>query len=134
MVDNPRRSLVDKLGIKPTGGAYTLHAPHGYAGELPFVLEVNNIDEIPETYEWLQAFYVNKNDLEREIATIKDRLAHDGQLWISWPKKSSGVNSDLNENIIREIGLNAGIVDVKVAAIDETWSGLKFVYRLKDRQ
>jgi hypothetical protein len=54
-------------------------------------------------------------------------------LWISWPKKSSGVETDLNENIVRDIGLAAGLVDVKVCAVDEIWSGLKFVYRLRDR-
>jgi hypothetical protein len=54
-------------------------------------------------------------------------------LWVSWPKKSSGVSSDLSENIVREIGLAAGLVDVKVCAVSEVWSGLKFVYRLKDR-
>jgi hypothetical protein len=54
-------------------------------------------------------------------------------VWVSWPKKSSGVSTDLDENIVREIGLQAGMVDVKVCAVDETWSGLKFVFRLKDR-
>ncbi|MEO8910960.1 MAG: hypothetical protein ABI408_12165 [Gemmatimonadaceae bacterium] len=54
-------------------------------------------------------------------------------LWIAWPKKSSGVASDLTENIVREIGLELGLVDVKVCAIDNTWSGLKFVRRLRDR-
>jgi hypothetical protein len=54
-------------------------------------------------------------------------------LWVSWPKKSSGVPTDLSENVVREIGLEAGLVDVKVCAIDETWSGLKFVWRLRDR-
>jgi hypothetical protein len=55
-------------------------------------------------------------------------------IWIAWPKKSSGVATDLSEQRVREIGLNAGLVDVKVCAIDDTWSGLKFVYRLKDRK
>jgi hypothetical protein len=54
-------------------------------------------------------------------------------VWISWPKKSSGVATDLDENLVRDIGLKAGLVDVKVCAVDETWSGLKFVYRLTDR-
>jgi hypothetical protein len=54
-------------------------------------------------------------------------------MWISWPKKSSGVATNLDENIIRDFGLEAGLVDVKVCAVDETWSGLKFVYRVKDR-
>jgi hypothetical protein len=53
--------------------------------------------------------------------------------WVSWPKKASGVQTDLNENIVRDIGLQTGLVDVKVCAVDEVWSGLKFVFRLKDR-
>jgi hypothetical protein len=61
-------------------------------------------------------------------------LAPAGMLWISWPKKSSGVASDLNENVIRQIGLAAGLVDVKVCAVTEVWSGLKFVRRVKDRK
>jgi hypothetical protein len=60
-------------------------------------------------------------------------LAKDGLLWISWPKKAAKVATDVNENIVREIGLANGLVDVKVAAVDEVWSGLKFVYRLVDR-
>jgi hypothetical protein len=62
------------------------------------------------------------------------RLAPAGMLWVSWPKKSSGVASDLDENIVRETGLAAGLVDVKVCAVTETWSGLKFVRRIKDRK
>jgi hypothetical protein len=65
---------------------------------------------------------------------LKSSLAQNGLLWISWPKRSSGVATDLSENIIREIGLSNGLVDIKVCAVDETWSGLKFVYRVKDRK
>ena len=71
--------------------------------------------------------------LEAEFPKLKAALTSDGMLWISWPKKSSKVATDLKEDIIREIGLTNGLVDVKVAAVDEVWSGLKFVYRLKDR-
>ena len=61
-------------------------------------------------------------------------LSSAGMLWVSWPKKSSGVATDVDENIVREIGLDAGLVDVKVCAVTEVWSGLKFVRRLKDRK
>lgn len=64
---------------------------------------------------------------------VKKILNKDGMVWISWPKKSSKIPVDVDENIIREIGLKAGLVDVKVAAIDNVWSGLKFVFRIKDR-
>ena len=64
---------------------------------------------------------------------MKQQLAPSGMLWVSWPKKSSGLKSDLDENVVRQIGLKAGLVDVKVCAVSEVWSGLKFVIRLKDR-
>jgi hypothetical protein len=78
-------------------------------------------------------FVKQARELPKKFASLRDRLASDGTLWVSWPKKSSGVVSDLTENVVRDIGLEAGLVDVKVCAIDETWSGLKFVWRLRDR-
>ena len=69
----------------------------------------------------------------RDFAKLAAKLVSNGMLWIAWPKKSSGVKTDLSEDRVRQIGLDAGLVDVKVCAIDDTWSGLKFVYRLKDR-
>ena len=74
-----------------------------------------------------------KSDLEKQFPSLKKLLAPDATLWISWPKAASGKQTDLNENIVRDIGLKYGLVDVKVIAVDEIWSGLKFVYRLKDR-
>jgi hypothetical protein len=71
--------------------------------------------------------------LTNEFARIAKGLAPAGLFWVSWPKKSSGVASDLDENIVRGIGLDAGLVDVKVCAVTEIWSGLKFVRRVKDR-
>ncbi len=71
--------------------------------------------------------------LKKEFSRWARWLAPAGMLWVAWPKKSSGVASDLDENIVREIGLAAGLVDVKVCAVSEVWSGLKFVIRLKDR-
>ena len=71
--------------------------------------------------------------LVKEFRRISKLLAPAGMLWVSWPKKSSGVAADLDENIVREIGLAAGLVDVKVCAVSEVWSGLKFVRRIKDR-
>ena len=71
--------------------------------------------------------------LKKEFTQLAKNLAPAGMLWISWPKKTSGVPTDLNENLVREIGLAAGLVDVKVCAVTEVWSGLKFVRRLKDR-
>jgi len=83
--------------------------------------------------DFIHFFATRRRQLEQKFAALKKALAKDGMLWISWPKGSSGVATDLNENVVREIGLARGLVDVKVCAIDSVWSGLKFVYRLRDR-
>jgi hypothetical protein len=79
-------------------------------------------------------FTKSVSKLSTQFGRIAKRLAPAGMLWISWPKKSSGVATDVDENIVREIGLAAGLVDVKVCAVTEVWSGLKFVRRVKDRK
>ena len=72
-------------------------------------------------------------ELRRSFSKLRDRLESNGMLWVAWPKKASGVSTDLTDNVVRQFGLECGLVDVKVCAIDGTWSGLKFVRRLKDR-
>ena len=79
------------------------------------------------------AFTKSKEGLAEEFERIGKLLAPAGMLWVNWPKKSSGVATDLDENIVCEIGLAAGLVDVKVCAVTVVWSGLKFVRRVKDR-
>lgn len=83
--------------------------------------------------DFAMVFTKSKPVLAKEFQRMTKRLAPSGMLWVSWPKKSSGVATDLDENIIREIGLAAGLVDVKVCAVTDVWSGLKFVRRVKDR-
>src|SRR5205085_2704930 len=78
-------------------------------------------------------FTADRKELERSLPKIKAKLAQNGMLWVSWPKKASKVPTDLNENVIRDVGLAHGLVDVKVCAINEVWSGLKFVIPVKDR-
>jgi hypothetical protein len=78
-------------------------------------------------------FARSREELARRFETCAARLRPDGSLWVAWPKKASGVATDLGEEYVRRHGLDAGLVDVKVCAVDETWSGLRFVYRLKDR-
>ena len=79
------------------------------------------------------AFFSRRSDLERRLPALKRALAPDGGLWIAWPKRASGVATDVTDNAVRELGLAAGLVDNKVCAIDEIWSGLRLVYRLRDR-
>ncbi len=83
--------------------------------------------------DFAMLFTKSKAGLTKDVKRISKQLASAGMLWVSWPKKSSGVATDLDENKVREIGLAAGLVDVKVCAVTEIWSGLKFVRRLKDR-
>ncbi len=71
--------------------------------------------------------------LERRFSALRDALDPAGGLWIAWPKRASGVATDLSENVVRELGLDAGLVDNKVCAVDEVWSALRFVYRVRDR-
>jgi len=78
-------------------------------------------------------FVSRQSDLRKQFARAEKQLAPAGMLWVSWPKKSSGVTTDITENDVRRIGLDAGLVDVKVCAVSEVWSGLKFVRRVKDR-
>jgi hypothetical protein len=78
-------------------------------------------------------FATSRMQLDKEFVRVGKLLAPAGMLWVSWPKKTSGVKSDLDENVVRGIGLKAGLVDVKVCAVTEIWSGLKFVRRVKDR-
>ncbi len=83
--------------------------------------------------DFAMIFTKSKAQLVKEFTRISRLLAPAGMLWVSWPKKSSGVATDLDEKLVRDIGLDAGLVDVKVCAVTEVWSGLKFVRRLKDR-
>ena len=78
-------------------------------------------------------FLTRRAVLERRFAALKRAIEYDGGLWIAWPKRASGVETDVTEDVVREIALDRGLVDNKVCAIDETWSGLRLVYRLADR-
>ncbi len=129
-----KKSLVEKLGIKSGRTAAILNSPRGYAatfGKLPGNVLLSK--ELHAPLEFIQFFCREKKELQRRFPALKSALAPDGMLWVSWPKGSSGVETDLTENVVREIGLAHGLVDVKVCAVDEVWSGLKFVIPLKAR-
>jgi hypothetical protein len=87
-----------------------------------------------DALDFVMVFTKSHRELRKEFSRLAKVLAPAGMLWVSWPKNGSGVTTDLDENAVREIGLHAGLVDVKVCAVTEVWSGLKFVRRLKDRQ
>jgi hypothetical protein len=124
--------LLHKLGLQAETDSYSLYAPHDYNATMP-VRAARVLHELPASYTWLHAFYTDQTQLEQEINTLAKRLTSSGQLWISWPKKSAGTVTDLSDTIVRNAGLKTGLVDIKVAAIDSTWSGLKFVHRKQGR-
>jgi hypothetical protein len=126
--------LPKKLGIKPGLRVSLLDAPPEVREQLSAELgECEMIRDAKTTPDFAIAFVKSKTALTKEFKRITKLLAPAGMFWVSWPKKSSGVATDLDENIVREIGLAAGLVDVKVCAVTEVWSGLKFVRRVKDR-
>lgn len=87
-----------------------------------------------EPYDFIHIFVKSQNELHASFVMAKSKLSASGMLWVSWPKKTSGVETDLDFNAVQTCGLELGLVDVKVASVDATWSALKFVYRLKDRK
>jgi hypothetical protein len=125
--------LFKKLGIKAGDRVWFSGNPDGYEAELQKVGEFQLAAKLSSNLDFLHLFTTSRNDLTRHFPKLKSALKPAGMVWISWPKKASGLASDLDENIVRELGLKTGLVDVKVCAVDEVWSGLKFVFRLKDR-
>lgn len=85
-------------------------------------------------YDFIHFFTANKQALISSLPKLKNELQQNGLIWISWPKKSSGVASTVSENDVRHHALKTGLVDVKVCAVDEIWSGLKLVIPVKDRK
>ncbi len=134
MAGYSQRSLVDKLGIKDGATIAILNAPRGFARMLgPLPRRVTRKPRATGPLDFIQFFSKDKRQLVRHFPALARALVPAGMLWISWPKRSSGVPTDLTEDVIRAIGLAHRLVDVKVAAVDEVWSGLKFVRRVKDR-
>lgn len=128
--------LVKKLGIKPDHRVAVLQAPPDFelpAAEIPPGVELIHQLNGKRPFDVILYFTKSSADLSKRFAVLAKRLVSNGGLWISWPKQSSGMETDVNENIVRAIGLEAGLVDNKVCAVDDTWSGLRFVIRLKDR-
>jgi hypothetical protein len=129
-----KRSLADKLGIRPGTKIIALGAPSKYAKLLAPLPEDTSIsNRMARPARFVHQFVTRRSELERAFPTIEAALVDDGVAWISWPKKASGMATDLTEDVIRAVGLPLGLVDVKVCAVDEIWSGLKFVRRKEKR-
>jgi hypothetical protein len=127
--------LVQKIGIRENHRVLLVEPPNGFSnalGRLPAGAKVLKTAEAP--VHVVVGFAKSKNDVTARFADTVRHLDQAGMIWIGWPKKTSGVATELNENIVREIGLAKGLVDIKVCAIDDTWSGLKFVIRKQNRR
>lgn len=128
------RTLTEKLGIRPGTRVIALGAPPDYPELLaPLPEDVTIQKRLSSPARFVHRFVRRRKELAAEFPRLAAALEDDGSLWISWPKINSGVETDLSENVVRELGLPLGLVDVKVCAVDQIWSGLKFVRRLSNR-
>ncbi|MGB7623892.1 MAG: DUF3052 family protein [Terriglobia bacterium] len=126
--------LAKKLGIKENFKMALINAPdqlEDALGELPHGTTITT--PAKKSIDLILFFTKSQADLKKNFVRLADGLVPNGMLWVSWPKKASGVPTDLSEGIVQSIGLAAGLVDTKVCAIDEVWSGLRFMIRVKDR-
>jgi hypothetical protein len=129
-----RRSLVEKLGIKEGTRVIALGAPPTYRTLLsPLPPGASVHTTLPGSCDFIHHFARRRSELASQFPRLADSLTDNGTLWISWPKRAAGTETDLDENVVRELGLTEGLVDVKVCAVDEVWSGLKFVRRVANR-
>ena len=126
--------LAKKLGIKPGSRLWAPHAPTNYPKLLaPLPEGVTFVTRAGKGLDIVHCFVTERGKLAAALPSFMQAIKKDGIIWVSWPKKASKVKTDITEDVIREVALPLGLVDVKVCAVDETWSGLKLVIRLKNR-
>lgn len=128
--------LPQKLGIKPGGRVWLINTPASFERLLKPLPEAATLFTAARgvtPFDVIILFAPDRAALEKAFDRARARLSPDGGLWIAWPKKASGIKTDLSENPIRDLALAAGLVDNKVCAIDDVWSGLRVVIRVKDR-
>jgi hypothetical protein len=122
--------LARKLGLNPGATVAWIGAPEGFEallGELPDGVAVRR--RLRRPLDLVVCFVTARRDLERRLPALRAALAPAGMLWVAWPKRSSGVETDMTEDVVRDVALPTGLVDTKVCAIDATWSGLRLVVR-----
>ena len=133
MPDYSQTPLIKKLGIKQGMRICLMQEPSDYfelIGDLP---EGVVRQDLEGSLDFIHYFTMHAGQLAGDFPILKDHLDKKGMLWISWPKGKSKVPTDLNSNVVRQMGLNTGLVDAKVCSVDEVWSALKFVWRKVDR-
>jgi hypothetical protein len=122
--------LAKKLGIKPGGALVVINGPADYRKLVaPLPEGVTFGARVSEATDVVHLFATRKTELAKALQTLRGKVRADGVVWVSWPKKSAKVATDITEETIREVALPLGFVDIKVCAVDETWSGLKLVIR-----
>jgi hypothetical protein len=128
------KRLVTKLGLKPDSSFYTFDAPHEYLDWLaPLPDGVKRLTSLESKLAFIHGFFEKWIVLEEQLPAFMMHLESTGMIWISWLKKSAKIPTDITEDTIREIALPMGLVDVKVCAVSEIWSGLKLVIRVNKR-
>jgi len=128
------KNLIDKLGVREGMRAIVMRAPKGYLELLPDLEErARVVTRLTGRFDFIQYFATSVEQLGAVMPNLALHLEPNGMLWLSWAKRTSPLHTGLDENIVRKLGLAAGLVDVKVAAVTDDWSGLKFVYRVVDR-
>ena len=125
--------LVKKLGIKPGFNVAFAGAPPGYANELDLPPNVSINSRPGKPLDFAQLFVKSEKELKTKFLEYANRLNGSGMLWVSWPKKTSKIVTDITETTIRNYAIQIGLVDIKVCAVDEIWSGLKLVIPVKNR-
>jgi len=128
--------LPQKLGLKPGARFGLVRPPADFEqtlGALPAGVAARRVSSGKAQFDVIVCFAPTMAEVVRQLPALKQRLDPAGGLWIAWPKKASGLATDVSENDVRAKGLAAGLVDNKVCAIDDVWSGLRFVYRIVDR-
>jgi len=127
--------LAKKLGIKPGATVFVSNTPTNYAKLVaPLPEGVSLARRVTATTDVIHLFYKGRQDLERGLKLALKSMRPDAALWVSWPKKSSGVATDITEDTIRDVALPMGLVDIKVCAVDNVWAGLKLVVRKERRE
>lgn len=122
--------LAKKLSLRDEQRVWFSGMPEDVADEIDeYALDLTFVADPAEGVDAAHIFVTERADMEAKLTALRSQIAPDGQVWVSWPKKASGVPTDITEDTIREVALPLGFVDTKVCAIDETWSGLKLVIR-----
>ena len=126
--------LLKKLGIKEGFTISVFNQPDYYFDLFTDLPKIKITKDKKAKKDFIHYFVTKEKDLVKDINDLKEQIVQNGMIWISWPKKSSKVETDITEDVIRNLALKNGLVDVKVCAVDEVWSGLKLVIPLKDRK